>query len=154
MNCKKNVPTVKKKREVEMAVGDWVVEISRPIDCKKWSFIALFFIQRMAMVLKWVLISRPVARKRSLLYCFLFSILKMRCMYEINNQKAECGPFNDEKGAFCLNNAYYLIIWSVGSYSFTIAMPNPVVYYQKGRGKVSGYQQIAASACFIFSNLQ
>ena len=23
-------------------------------------------------------------------------------------------------------------------------MPNPVVYYQKGRGKVNGYQQIAA----------
>ena len=34
MNCKRNVPTVK-KREVEMGVGDWEVEISRPIDCKK-----------------------------------------------------------------------------------------------------------------------
>ena len=35
MNCKRNVPTVKKKREIEMGVGDWEVEISRPIDCKK-----------------------------------------------------------------------------------------------------------------------
>jgi len=35
MNCKRNVPTVKKKREVEMGVCDWEVEISRPIDCKK-----------------------------------------------------------------------------------------------------------------------
>ena len=37
---------------------------------------------------------------------------------------------------------------------YYIVMPNPVVYYQKGRGKVSGYQQIAASASFIFSDLQ
>ena len=33
-----------------MGVGDLEVEISRPIDCKKWHFVVLFFIQRMAVV--------------------------------------------------------------------------------------------------------
>ena len=40
MGCKGNIPTGKKnerirKKEVEMDVGDWEIEISRPIDCKK-----------------------------------------------------------------------------------------------------------------------
>ena len=30
INCKRNIPTV--KREVERCVGDWEVEISKPID--------------------------------------------------------------------------------------------------------------------------
>ena len=44
-----------------MSVGDWEVEISRPTDC---NFVALFFIQRMALV-NGVLISRTIGRKRS-----------------------------------------------------------------------------------------
>ena len=47
-----------------MGVSDWEVEISRPIDCKKWHFVALFFIQRMAVV-NGVVISSPIVRKRS-----------------------------------------------------------------------------------------
>ena len=47
-----------------MGVSDWEVEISRPIDCKKWHFVVLFFIQRMALV-NGVVISRPIVRKRS-----------------------------------------------------------------------------------------
>ena len=43
--------------------GCWC-EISRPIDCKKWHFVAPFFIQRMALV-NGALISRPIVRKRS-----------------------------------------------------------------------------------------
>ena len=140
-----------------MGVSDWEVEISRPIDCKKWHFVALFFIQRMALV-NGVLILEPIVRKRSFdVLLFVFNSQNEVYLWNyIKNQKEECRPFNNEKGSFCLNNAYYLIIWSVGSYSFTIAMPNPVtvVYSQKGRGKVSGYQQRAASAYFIFSNLQ
>ena len=144
-----------------MGVGDWEVEISKPIDSKKWSFVALFFIQIMAMV-NGVLISRQLQEKEALLYCFLFSILKMRCIYEIKQSKRRRQTFsNNEKGAICLNNAYYLITWSVGSYFFSIAMPIQVVFYQKGRGEVRGDQQIAVSSShfpwpgrFIFSDFQ
>ena len=149
-----------RKREVEMGVGDWEVEISRPIDCKKWHFVALFFIQRMALV-NGVVISRPIVRKRSFVV-LLFVFNSQNEVYLWNKAIKRRRTFsNNEKGAFCLNNTYYLIFWSVGSYFFTIAMPNQVMYYQKGRGKVSGDQQIAVSAChcpwagrFIFNDLQ
>ena len=118
--------------------------------------------------LKWVLVigrlkfQGQLQEKEALLCCFLFSIIKMRCIYEIKQSKRRRRTLpNNEKGAFCLNNAYYLIIWSVGSIFFTIGMPNQVVYYQKGRGKVGGDQHIAVSAChcpwpgrFIFRDLQ
>ena len=144
MNCKRNVPTVKKKEKLK-----WVwwlgVEISRPIDCKKWSFVALFFIQRMALV-NGVLISRPTVRKRAfVVLLFVFNSQNEVYLWNKTIKKKNADLSIMRKEPF---------IWSVGSYSCTIAMPNPVVYYQKGRGKVSGYQQIAASACFIFSNLQ
>ena len=83
MNCKRNVPTVK-KRKVEMGVDDWDAEISRPFDCKKLSFVALFFIQRMAIVNY----NGAIARKRSfVVLLFVFNILKMRCIYEIKQSK-------------------------------------------------------------------
>ena len=56
-----------------MGVGHWEVEISRPIDCKGESFVALLFIQRMALV-NGVVISRPIVRKRSLSFVVLLFV--------------------------------------------------------------------------------
>ena len=129
-----------------MGVGDWKVEISKPIDCKKWSFVALFFIQRMALV-NGILIARPIVRKRAFVVLFfVFNSQNEVNLWNktIKKKKADLSIMRKEPFVWIM-----LIIWGVGSYFFTIAMPNPVVYYQKGRGKVSGYQQIAASACFI-----
>ena len=101
-----------------MGIGEWGVEISRPIDCKKRSFVALFFIQTIAMV-NGVLISRPIARKKALLRCFLFSILKIRCVYEIKQSKrSRRRTFsNNEKAVFRLNNAHHLKCWEFFPYN-------------------------------------
>ena len=53
-----------------MGVGDWEVEISRPIDCKKGSFVGLFFIQRMDMVNGGINVKANCKKKQ--LYCTAF----------------------------------------------------------------------------------
>ena len=80
-------------------------------------------------------------------------------MKKSNQKEVGGGPFQImRKGPFVW---IMLIIWSVGSCLFSLVMPNQVVYYQKGCGKVKGDQQIAASEChcpwpgkFNFCDLQ
>ena len=69
-----------------MGVSDWEVEISRPIESKKWHFVALFFIQRMSLV-NGVVISRPIVRKISFVVLLFVFNSQMRCIYEIKQSK-------------------------------------------------------------------
>ena len=85
-----------------------------------------------------------IARKRSFVALpFIFYSQNKEYIWNKATRKLSRWTFsNTEKGVFRKNNACYLKCWQL---FFTTVMPNQVVYYQQGGGKVNSDQQIAAS---------